>query len=323
LHRILRLTPSLAMVALLSATLITHMGSGPFWPAMYVTFQESCEKNWWSTVTYLQNYVHTHNQCVGQAWYLAVDTQMYFLSPVVLFPLLRWPKQTIGAIGVFVVLNCAYVFEISLKKQLGATFFSQDQAQYAYIYSPTHVRGTVYLIGMVCGYFIFQTKSKRLELRKSIVALSWVLSLLVLTGIVFAHSSFNAGQYTVLEGALFNSFSRVCWSGALCVVILLCVNGYGGVVNSFLSSNVFTVLIRLNYNVYLLHLLVIGEVVGQGRTPIHFSNLVGFHSFWGNYAFSLGAAVVWTLAFESPVLVIEKIVFGQSKFVVMAKNELT
>jgi hypothetical protein len=57
-----RLTPSLAMVALLSATLITHMGSGPFWPAMYVTFQESCEKNWWSTVTYLQNYVHTHNQ---------------------------------------------------------------------------------------------------------------------------------------------------------------------------------------------------------------------------------------------------------------------
>jgi peptidoglycan/LPS O-acetylase OafA/YrhL len=107
------------------------------------------------------------------------------------------------------------------------------------------------------------------------VALSWVLSLLALTGIVFAHSSFNAGQYTVLEGALFNSLSRVCWSGALCVVILLCVNGYGGVVNSFLSSNVFTVLIRLNYNVYLLHLLVIGEVVGQGRTPIHFSNLVG------------------------------------------------
>jgi hypothetical protein len=52
---------------------------------------------------------------------------MYFLSPVVLFPLLRWPKQTIGAIGVFVVLNCAYVFEISWKKQLGATFFRCDE----------------------------------------------------------------------------------------------------------------------------------------------------------------------------------------------------
>jgi hypothetical protein len=72
------------------------------------------------------------------------------------------------------------------------------------------------------------------------VALLWVLSLLALTGIVFAHFSFNADQYTVLEGALFNSLSRVSWSGALCVVILLCVNGYGGVVNSFLSSNVFT-----------------------------------------------------------------------------------
>lgn len=32
--------------------------------------------------------------------------------------------------------------------------------------------------------------------------------------------------------------------------------------------------------------------------------------FWGDFMFSIAIAVVWTLAFESPMIIIEKVVFG-------------
>lgn len=35
------------------------------------------------------------------------------------------------------------------------------------------------------------------------------------------------------------------------------------------------------------------------------------HVVWGDYAFSLATAFIFTLAFESPIIVIEKSVFGR------------
>ncbi|KAJ3657729.1 hypothetical protein Zmor_009513 [Zophobas morio] len=311
IHRILRLTPSLAMVVLFSATLLKHMGRGPFWPIVDEMFQKPCEENWWSTLIYLQIFINPDNQCVGQAWYLAVDTQMYFLSPLIFFPLVKWPKQTIGAIMTYVVVNCSYVFGITWVKHLGTTFLNQDATQYNYLYSPTHVRGTVYLIGMVCGYLVHKTRTNPLKLTKTKVTTLWLFSLVTLAAVVLGHSSMiSAPEYNVLDSSFFNSLTRVGWAIALSVIIILCVNGYGGLVDSFLSNTIFNVLIRLNYSIYLLHLNVLISVAAQGRAPTYFANLLGFHQFWGDYMFSLGASVLWTLAFESPVITIERIIFN-------------
>ena len=35
-------------------------------------------------------------QCLGQTWYIAADAQLYFLSPVLLFPLQYWPRFGLG-----------------------------------------------------------------------------------------------------------------------------------------------------------------------------------------------------------------------------------
>lgn len=36
-----------------------------------------------------------------QSWYLAVDTQFFFLAPIIIYPLWRWP--VFGEISLFVV----------------------------------------------------------------------------------------------------------------------------------------------------------------------------------------------------------------------------
>jgi peptidoglycan/LPS O-acetylase OafA/YrhL len=35
-------------------------------------------------------------QCMIHTWYIAVDAQLYFLSPVLLIPLKNWPRFGLG-----------------------------------------------------------------------------------------------------------------------------------------------------------------------------------------------------------------------------------
>lgn len=55
---IFRFTPSLAMVVLLSVSFFKYLGNGPFWIAVIEAVEKPCEKNWWSTLLYLQNYIN-------------------------------------------------------------------------------------------------------------------------------------------------------------------------------------------------------------------------------------------------------------------------
>lgn len=41
--------------------------------------------------------------------------------------------------------------------------------------------------------------------------------------------------------------------------------------------------------------------------------MLQFYKFWGNFGFSLCAAILWTLAFESPVIVLENIIFKRNR----------
>lgn len=55
-HRVLRLTPALAATTLFYATLLRYTGSGPIWSVM--AFGYECDKTWWATLLYVQNYVY-------------------------------------------------------------------------------------------------------------------------------------------------------------------------------------------------------------------------------------------------------------------------
>ena len=60
-------------------------------------------------------------------------------------------------------------------------------------------------------------------------------------------------HFTWFEATLYGGFSRIAWSLCLSWVVLACVKGYGGPINSFLSWGLFTVLSRLTYFTYLIH----------------------------------------------------------------------
>ncbi|EDW25183.1 GL24551 [Drosophila persimilis] len=61
----------------------------------------------------------------------------------------------------------------------------------------------------------------------------------------------KAPPLTILEESLYYTLTRVGWPLALCWIIFACMQGYGGLADSFLSSPLWQPLSRLSYSVYI------------------------------------------------------------------------
>lgn len=55
-HRYLRLTPVLAAVILFMTSFYKYLGSGPMWKVAVDARTETCYRNWWAALLYIQNY---------------------------------------------------------------------------------------------------------------------------------------------------------------------------------------------------------------------------------------------------------------------------
>ncbi|CAH2015878.1 unnamed protein product [Acanthoscelides obtectus] len=152
IHRFLRLSPSLGVVVLFYATIFYHVGSGPFWTFINYFFIDYCKENWWSTLLYVQNYVHPNNMCIGQSWYLAVDTQMYLLAPFMLYLVIKKPRGTIALLILLIVASCGFTFGISLFKEVGPAIIGNTNKVMKYIYVTTYTRATPWLMGFILGF---------------------------------------------------------------------------------------------------------------------------------------------------------------------------
>lgn len=94
-------------------TFLRYISSGPVWPVASRHLEESCQKNWWYSVLYIQNMLDLEDNCVNQCWYLAVDTQLYILAPLLFLPLQRWPKPTLVVIILMTIFSCIFGFYIA------------------------------------------------------------------------------------------------------------------------------------------------------------------------------------------------------------------
>lgn len=110
-----------------------------------------------------------------------------------------------------------------------------------------------------------------------------------------------------LEFGLFDTLSRVIWSIALSYIVFACVHGYGGPVNWFLSHPYFQPLNKLGYAIFLIHYPIIVWNVFTMKGEPFFSEQLLYNTFFATYMLSIFISILATLAFESPVLVLQKV----------------
>ncbi|XP_017055760.1 nose resistant to fluoxetine protein 6 [Drosophila ficusphila] len=315
-HRYIRLTPVVAVVVLYIMSLYKYSGAGPMWFKLG-TQDQRCADTWWATLIYVQNYAFPYSICISQSWYLAVDTQLYFLSPIFLIPLWKWGKKALVPIVIFLIICLGGTFATFMLNDFTLFRVQDDHVdlRQRLTYYPTHTRIPTWLIGVIFGYFLFtRNRGRQIPMGKPLVLTGWFVAFGTMLACMWGpywRILPDTPDSPLIEGAFFEPLSRTAWALAIGWIVWACYNGHGGLVNDFLSWSFFTGFSRLCYCMYVIHRIV--QLVNAARlqTDTHFSNYDAILRWWHDFGITLTASIFATLAFEAPILGIEKAIFGK------------
>ncbi|XP_067000177.2 nose resistant to fluoxetine protein 6 [Anabrus simplex] len=322
LHRYIRLTPAYAAIILFDATLFSHVSSGPVWSTTVLPVREACSEVWWSSLLYVHTYVHgTVKQCVPQSWYLADDMQFFWLSPLVLIPLWKMPKLGWMLMGLLTVGGLVSNFVLSYVRKYPGLITGlmnaspEDTTDFnEHFYMPAYTRFVPYLIGIALGYLLVDLKEKgrKIKLSKVLTLGLWLVTCgMLLLCLCIVHVFQQPGyEYDDVAESFYNTLGRPGWALGVAMVIILCSTGHGGFPNTFLSWEWFQVLSRISYSIYLVHVTVQLIQQGSSRTLFYLEDMYAMSRFFGDLIFSILSALVLSLVFESPFLVLEKELLG-------------
>ncbi|XP_069123536.1 nose resistant to fluoxetine protein 6-like [Argopecten irradians] len=318
-HRIWRLTPAYMLVLFLNMSLFRYLGDGPGWPNDGI--EATCRETWWTNLLYINNIYKRRKMCFGWSWYLANDMQFYVVSPLLLVPLFFSKKiglfiNILALLGIYIATGM-----VSSHFELGSTMFSTDfaamMAKFDNYFNDYYIvpwcRMGPYIVGIVTGYVIYRTNGKY-KIPKGINILIWITVAVTACVVVYSiNGPANGHAWSNGVNALYNAVHRSVWGMCVCWVIFACVTGNGGIVNDFLSWKFFVPLGRLSYCLYLTHLIVLQYYLLSVRQPIYATTLELIFIFLGTLMLSILVSIVASLAFEAPMMALEKVIFRRGK----------
>ncbi|XP_033326893.2 O-acyltransferase like protein isoform X1 [Megalopta genalis] len=315
LHRYLRLTPAYAMMIGFYATLFYKMGTGPQWDQWVGANRDYCRENWWTNLLYANNYVNLPRICMSQSWYLATDMQLVWLSPIFLYPMLKFTRQIFFwiVIGLGLVASVVIPFVITFALKLSGTMLYYKEANdvaevYVQIYTKVYNRFGAYVIGLALGYILYNTRSRVIKIRPMYVLAGWLVAaltaLFVFVGPRWMY--FEDHVYDRLEASLYAGLHRQVFALSISWIIFCCVHGYAGFVDHCLSWRGWVPLSKLTYSAYLCHYVFLLLEGGAERTTGIVSPIQLFRSFSSNLCLTMLLSAVWSLCFEMPFMILDR-----------------
>ncbi|RWS27332.1 nose resistant to fluoxetine protein 6-like protein, partial [Leptotrombidium deliense] len=254
----------LELIAEISGTLVTfvltekykdwhkhaeRIGNRPHWDIYKAVISEPCKISWLKTLLYLNNFASNDN-CLGLTWYLANDFQFYLISPIIL--LLLSSSMPMMGLMVTLILFVGSVLStgiITAVNQFQPTLLLEDLATGAgnlvsEIYLRPYTRVNSFCIGIILGYFL--RKYRFISIPKTANALLWFISVSIILAVTLApYAWINGESYSNAAAASYAALNRPVWSLGWAYIIFACGTGNGGIVDQFLSANIFKVLSKL------------------------------------------------------------------------------
>lgn len=138
LHRYIRYTPVLGVAILCTITLPKFIVHGPL---EVEEFRENCVNYWWSAILHIHNYVNPDKLCLNHTWYLAVDFQLFVISPFLILAIKKC-RKIIYLLASLIVMCSIYIFCISMFYEIHKMPRTTEEGElyHRLIYHPTHAR---------------------------------------------------------------------------------------------------------------------------------------------------------------------------------------
>ena len=336
LHRFLRITPIYAFVLFSYWFLTVHLANGPIWRRIIgpeSNFYESCNQYWWTNLLYINNIYPRHhlNICMPWSWFLANDMQFYILAPLIIIPLYYLYPLGLSLIAVLLPINFAIIGGISGGYDISVNVAKIEELSMAYtqnelakhnltddIYTKPWTRVGPYLIGILIGFILYKQIRPNFSRRRytQIFYMSlWIIASILCFMTVYGLSGrFGGGDFNRSEDIAYLMFSRTAWAIAVAIIVYVCHNGHGWIINNFLSMKVWIPLSRLTYTTYLIHGIVLFILIYTNQGPFHaYEVTLTVYSTTAIIASFTTAAIIASLV-EFPLSNVEELIFKMIGF---------
>ena len=324
IHRLLRLSPTYYFIMFFNFKVLPYVGSGPLW---FLSDFHNCEKYWWTNILYINNFYPTSlfNQCYGLTYYLANDMQYFIISPIFLLLIYHFWKIGLSTIAGTMLISIAIIGILAGIKNLNANFMLGDVTVsnfiFSGIYEKPYYRINAYLIGIILG-FVFYKKwrvKSSLWVCLCIYIVLWMIAVAFCMTIVFGqYQTWHNHPFNKAENVMYFMFSHTVYSTGIALMIYACHNGFGGIINSFLSWSLWVPLSRLTFTAYLSHPIVLSLMYGTLRFRFIYTDWILIVLFSAAIVLSYSLGLVFAVFVEYPLANVENAVY---KFAGLKRNK--
>uniref|UniRef100_A0A1I7U0N3 NRF domain-containing protein n=1 Tax=Caenorhabditis tropicalis TaxID=1561998 RepID=A0A1I7U0N3_9PELO len=311
-HRYLRLTPPI-MLFIGFFTVYAPYIQGSFSASQLnqlASQADACKTTWWQNLIYINNFPNEIT-CYPPTWYLAADTQLYLVAPLVLIGLYFSFAAGTGLIVAGCVGSIITTYIVFSVNDLSADMFGNGDVTdfFSIAYNKPWIRCPPYLLGMLTGYLLAVHGNRKIRLNWALTVAGWIVAFVIAAFCLFATYDYDKGSYwSVFTRATFYNFHRLGWGIFICWVVAANHMGWGGPISSFMSHPIWQPFGRLSYCAYIVHWVVLFYFLNVGGHPIH------YYSAWEVFTYtsipatflSYVFAFFWSCLFEIPTLKLEK-----------------
>jgi len=330
-HRYIRLTGLYAIVIGLTSTLVKFFATG-IQSAQILSQVEYCQSGWWANLLYVNN-LHWVNEeamgCMGQGWYMANDMQFFLTSPFIIFALWSSRRQPwkrnmgLALLGILLVIFTAIPTVLGVVKDYPFSPMLMNGADPSAMgdymmnfYVVPWCRFQPYLVGLGLGYMLYKMQDQP-KLSLNPMALGWIWAIAFLVGclVIYGLIPYQKDLMTMqkdaslAERAIYGGFHRLAWALALSWVILACIKGAGGPVNSILSWPAWAPLARMSFAIYLVHMTVMSIVNSYASYRVNASQVLIIYYLIFVMAICIAISYALIVLFEAPLVHLEKLLF--------------
>lgn len=304
LQRYLRLIPAMVYMIWGCSTVLRYLGSGVVWSRThYDMFSRPCTQTAHHNILFVNNLNDSNDMCMGHLWSLAVEWQLYLVTPLILLPLYWYPTHRfrwaplLAFFAISVLTPAAVTVIGDLPPTASFWDYEASQRYYNTNYITSWCRAAPYCIGLAAGYLYHWMDENHITLSTMSVRVGKVLSTLIGVAVMVGPSFLMGhGKYWA---ALYSSLSRPAWGLMMSFIVINACKGKPGFWVWLSSRSWVTPLCRVSYCMFLVSLPL--QTMAAARTQKqHYDHLSGLYLVIGDLVLSYFAAVVLHLLVESP-----------------------
>lgn len=283
-----------------------------------------CNDTWWTNALFLNNELPRDNiaSCMGYTWYLAIDMQMFLVTPFLFNFYLK--KRSAGWIitallTLFSLVYCFVITYIYNVSPVAAEQFVNPSIYYKYYYIQPFARFASYGFGVMLAFFLMEyeedhpTAITRLIVnsykKKWFRTLCWIIAFLIFASVTLLISPINItlGDMSQSLKSGYFLYSRFGWPFLLCLITLPCFLGHAETLTKFLSARIWTPLARLSFAGYLVHPSIMFWY-NWNLNQAHMGQMLrAIEEFFGFWVMTMILSCSASLLAESPGMNLEKL----------------